>query len=86
MGHSNFGTTADTYVHTTAAAERTAALALERAIYGALLATVLETENKNSGVDVNERDVNLAAQLATQRRKAASAFSASAAIGCGGWI
>jgi hypothetical protein len=53
LGHSNFGTTADIYVHTTAAAERTATLALERAIYGALLATVLETENKNSSVDVN---------------------------------
>jgi hypothetical protein len=53
LGHSNFGTTADIYVHTTAEAERTAALALERAIYNDLLATDLETENENSSVDVN---------------------------------
>lgn len=40
--------TADVYTHTSADAEREAALAVERAIYGDLFAVVRETTNRNS--------------------------------------
>ena len=36
LGHSNLSTTADIYTHTSAEAERDAAVAVERAIYGDL--------------------------------------------------
>ena len=48
LGHSNFSTTADIYTHTSEESEREAALAVERAIYGNLFSTVLNSENKNS--------------------------------------
>jgi len=47
LGHSNFSTTADIYTHTSEESEREAALAVERAIYGKLFSTVLNSENKN---------------------------------------
>lgn len=47
LGHSNLSTTADIYTHTTQESEREAALAVERAIYGDLFSTVLNSENKN---------------------------------------
>ena len=40
LGHSNLGTTADVYTHTSAEANRGAALALEQAIYGDLFQVV----------------------------------------------
>ena len=40
LGHSNLGTTADVYTHTSADANRGAALALEQAIYGELFQVV----------------------------------------------
>ena len=49
LGHSNIGTTADIYTHMSEETEREAALAVERAIYGDLFSTVLNSENKNSG-------------------------------------
>ncbi len=47
LGHSNLSTTADIYTHTSEESEREAALAVERAIYGNLFSTVLNSENKN---------------------------------------
>ena len=40
LGHSNLSTTADVYTHTTADADRSAALALEQAIFGDLFQVV----------------------------------------------
>ncbi len=48
LGHSNLSTTADIYTHTSAEAERDAALAVERAIYGNLFPIVPKTGNRNS--------------------------------------
>jgi len=53
LGHSNLSTTADIYTHTSVEAEREAALAVERAIYGDLFSTVLNSENKNNCAMVN---------------------------------
>jgi integrase len=47
QGHPNLSTTADIYTHTTDESEREAAVALERAIFGDLFSTVLNSENKN---------------------------------------
>jgi len=48
LGHSNLSTTADIYTHTSAEAERDAAVAVERAIYGDLFPIVPKTGNRNS--------------------------------------
>ncbi len=48
LGHSNLSTTADVYTHTSAEADRSAALALEQAIYGDLFQTVPSFENRNN--------------------------------------
>jgi integrase len=48
LGHSNLSTTADIYTHTSAEAERDAAIAVERAIYGDLFPIVPKTGNGNS--------------------------------------
>jgi integrase len=50
LGHSNLSTTADVYTHTSAAADRSAALALEEAIFGDLFQAVprFGTWNKNA--------------------------------------
>jgi integrase len=50
LGHSNLSTTADVYTHTPADADRTAALALEKAIFGELFQVVprFGTWNKNA--------------------------------------
>jgi integrase len=53
LGHSNLSTTADVYTHTSAEAERSAAQALEQAIYGNLFQTVPKTGNRNSSAAVN---------------------------------
>jgi integrase len=53
LGHSNLSTTADVYTHTSAEAERSAAHALEQAIYGNLFQTVPQTRNRNSSVAPN---------------------------------
>jgi integrase len=53
LGHSNLSTTADVYTHTSAEAERTAAHALEQAIYGNLFQTVPQIRNKNSSEALN---------------------------------
>jgi len=46
--HSNLSTTADIYKHTSAEAERDAAVAVERAIYGDLFPIVPKTGNRNN--------------------------------------
>jgi len=48
LGHSTIKMTADIYTHTSAEAEREAALALERAIYGDLFPVVPNIENRNN--------------------------------------
>ena len=48
LGHSNLSTTADIYKHTSAEAERDAAVAVERAIYGDLFPIVPKTGNRNN--------------------------------------
>lgn len=48
LGHANLSTTADIYTHTSAEAERDAAVAVERAIYGDLFPIVPKTGNRNS--------------------------------------
>jgi integrase len=53
LGHSTIKMTADIYTHTSAEAEREAALALERAIYGDLFPVVPNIENRNNSAAVN---------------------------------
>ena len=53
LGHSNLSTTADIYTHTSAEAERDAALAVERAIYGDLFSIVLKNASENKSAPVN---------------------------------
>jgi integrase len=53
LGHSTINMTAHVYTHTSADAEREAALAVERAIYGDLFLVVPKTENKNNKAAVN---------------------------------
>ena len=50
LGHSNLSTTADVYTHTSADADRSAAIALEEAIFGDLFQVVprFGTWNKNA--------------------------------------
>ncbi len=53
LGHSNLSTTADVYTHTSVEADRSAALALEQAIYGELFHVVprFGTWNKNTALN-----------------------------------
>jgi integrase len=53
LGHSNLSTTADVYTHTSTEAERSAAHALEQAIYGNLFHTVPQIGNRNSSAALN---------------------------------
>jgi integrase len=53
LGHSNLSTTADVYTHTSAETDRSAALALEQAIYGDLFPTVPEIGNRNNTAAAN---------------------------------
>jgi integrase len=53
LGHSTIKMTADIYTHTSAEAERGAAIALERAIYGDLFPVVPNIENRNNFVALN---------------------------------
>ena len=53
LGHSTAKMTADIYTHTSAEAERGAAIALERAIYGDLFPVVPNIENTNNSVALN---------------------------------
>jgi integrase len=53
LGHSNLSTTADVYTHTSAEANRSAAHALEQAIYGNLFQTVPQIRNRNSSAALN---------------------------------
>jgi hypothetical protein len=48
LGHSNLSTTTDVYTHTSADADRSAALALEQAIFGDLFQTVPSFGNRNN--------------------------------------
>jgi integrase len=54
LGHSTIKMTADIYTHTSAEAEREAALAVERAIYGDLFPVVPNIENGNNSAAVNK--------------------------------
>ena len=53
LGHSTIKMTADIYTHTSAEAEREAALAVERAIYGDLFPVVPNIENRNNSAAIN---------------------------------
>jgi integrase len=53
LGHSTIKMTADIYTHTSAEAEREAALAVEGAIYGDLFPVVPNIENRNNSVALN---------------------------------
>ena len=53
LGHSTIEMTADIYTHTSAEAEREAAIALERAIYGDLFPVVPNIENGNNSAAIN---------------------------------
>jgi integrase len=53
LGHSMIKMTADIYTHTSAEAERGAAIALERAIYGDLFPVVPNIENRNNFAALN---------------------------------
>jgi integrase len=53
LGHSTIDMTAEVYTHTSIEAEREAALAVERAIYGDLFVVVRETANRNNSAAVN---------------------------------
>jgi hypothetical protein len=69
LGHATIDMTANVYTHTDAEAERTAALALERAIYGDLFVIVREMQNKNSQTAPKLGLVENEIFLATARRK-----------------
>ena len=64
LGHSNLSTTADIYTHTSAEAERDAAVAVERAIYGDLFPIVPKTGNRNSQTATKEGKEGRKAPLA----------------------
>jgi len=53
LGHSTINMTADVYTHTSAEAERDAAVAIERAIYGDLFPVVPSLGNRNNNVAAN---------------------------------
>jgi integrase len=53
LGHSNLSTTTDVYTHTTADADRTAALALEQAIFGDLFQAVPRFGTWNNNTALN---------------------------------
>ncbi len=53
LGHSTIKMTADIYTHTSAEAEREAALAVERAIYGDLFPVVPNIGNRNNSAALN---------------------------------
>ena len=53
LGHSTIEMTADVYTHTSAEAEREAAVALERAIYGELFPVVPNFANGNNSATLN---------------------------------
>jgi integrase len=53
LGHSTIDMTAEVYTHTSIEAEREAALAVERAIYGDLFVVVRETANRNNSAAAN---------------------------------
>ncbi|HWF92294.1 MAG TPA: tyrosine-type recombinase/integrase [Terriglobales bacterium] len=53
LGHSNLSTTADVYTHTSADANRSAALALEQAIFGDLFQVVPRFGTRNNGAPPN---------------------------------
>jgi integrase len=53
LGHSTIEMTADIYTHTSAEAEREAAIALERAIYGDLFPVVPNFANGNNSAALN---------------------------------
>ena len=53
LGHSTIEMTADIYTHTSVEAERDAAIALERAIYGDLFPVVPNIENRNNFAALN---------------------------------
>ena len=53
LGHTNLATTADIYTHTTAEAEREAALAIEQAIFGESVPLLFPLGNKSSNQRVN---------------------------------
>jgi len=53
LGHSTIKMAADIYTHTSAEAERDAAIALERAIYGDLFPVVPNIENRNNSPALN---------------------------------
>ena len=53
LGHSTIEMTADIYTHTSAEAEREAAVALERAIYGDLFPVVPNFANRNNSAPLN---------------------------------
>jgi hypothetical protein len=52
----NLSTTADVYTHTSADAEREAALAVERAVYGDLFVNVRENANTNKSAAIRFGD------------------------------
>jgi integrase len=53
LGHSNLSTTADVYTHTSADADRSAALALEQAIFGDLFQVVPSFGTWNNNTALN---------------------------------
>jgi integrase len=53
LGHATIDMTAEVYTHTSVEAEREAALAVERAIYGDLFVVVRETANRNVSAAMN---------------------------------
>lgn len=53
LGHSSIDMTAEVYTHTSAEAEREAALAIERAICGDLLPVVRDLGNRNNSAAID---------------------------------
>jgi integrase len=53
LGHSNIDMTADVYTHTSAEAEREAAIAIERAIYRELVPSCSQSGNRNDSAAIN---------------------------------
>jgi hypothetical protein len=65
---------ADIYTHTSAEAERDAAIALEQAIYGDLFPVVPDIENRNNFVALNWKEDLLQLNSQLQIRRALGGF------------
>src|SRR5262249_3893082 len=85
LGHSNLSTTADVYTHTSAHADRSAALALEQAIYGDLFQVVPRFGAWNNSVAPNY-EIHAHGSARNFKNPEGLQERIGKGFGCGGWI